>query len=178
MKKQLKQHIKLLATPSVTTEIDIDKFFMCTDRILKGYDCSFRYLRSDSSRNGHIKAKVNKLTGEYKLELAINKSDNIGGQVYTIVHELTHLINNHMFNKELTRKQGEIVADTVALYFIHKYQLLAKYSSSDVARKWDILNYSNNYIDNMQLSKTRYALIVKQINDSKISLEKMYLDEG
>ncbi len=175
MKDQLKTHIELLRTADNKTGFDLQQFIAKTNNILEEYDCKFRYLRSDSKRNGHIKATINKRTGEYKLELAINRQDNIGGQVYTIIHELTHLINNHLFGKELTKKQAEIVADTVGLYFINKYDLLDLYKTSHVASKWDVTNYSNMYIDHMGLSKNRYEQIIKQINDSKIIIEKLYL---
>lgn len=176
MKDQLKSHIRLLSEASVQSELDFEQFINSTKQILEYYKCSFRYLRSDSVRNGHIKAKINRVTNEYSLELAINRQDNIGGQVYTIIHELTHLINNHMFSKELTRKQAEVVADTTAIYFLNKYNLLAKYQNSHVASKWDVLNYSNIYIDNMQLSKHRYQAIIDQINHSKVDLEKLFLE--
>lgn len=176
MKQQLKHHIELLRTTDNHSSLDFEQFLNSTMEILNQYQCTFRYLRKDSHRNGHIKATVNRLSGEYKLELAINRNDNIGGQLYTIIHELTHLINNHIFGKELTKKQSEIVADTVALYFINKYQLLELYLKSDVASKWDVLNYSNLYIDNMQLSATRYSLIIEQINTSKIEIERLYLN--
>lgn len=172
MKKQLKNHIQLLSEANYSS-FDFEQFIKNVEVILDSYDCKFRFLRSDSKRNGHIKAKVNRLTGEYTLEMAINRNDNIGGVVYTIIHELTHLMNNHMFSKELTKKQAEVVADTTAMYFVKKYNLLNLYMSSAVANKWDVLNYSNNYIDNMQLSKQKYELIIKQINDSKIDIERM-----
>lgn len=175
MKEQLKNHIKLLASCEQPIEFDYPQFIERTQSILNDYDCAFRFLRSDCKRNGHIKAKINQLSGEYTLELAINRQDNIGGQVYTIVHELTHLLNNHLFSKMLTSKQGEVVADTTALYFINKYQLMNQYLKSNVASKWDVLNYSNMYIDNMQISKNRYQLIIKQINDTKIDLEKLFI---
>lgn len=175
MKKQLKNHIKLLSTCDEHTDFNFQNFITKTEKILGDYECSFRFLRSDSKRNGHIKAVVNRQTGEYTLELAINRQDNVGGQVYTIIHELTHLINNHMFNKELTAKQAEVVADTTALYFINKFDLMNEYLKSNVASKWDVLNYSNVYIDNMQLSKARYDLIINQINNTKLDLEKLLI---
>lgn len=174
MKEQLKLHVELLRECDIKVELEFEQFINQTMLILNDFDCKFRYLRSDSQRNGHIKAKVNRRTGEYSLELAINRKDNIGGQVYTIYHELTHLINNHIFGKELTSKQAEIVADTTALYFVNKYNLLDLYVKSDVASKWDVLNYSSMYIDNMGISKQRYMLIIEQINSSKIYLEKLY----
>ncbi len=176
MKDQLKTHIQLLTSCDYNTQLDFDKFMNQTQLILNEFECKFRYLRSDSRRNGHISAKVNRRTGEYSLELAINRNDNVGGKVYTIFHELTHLINNHLFGKELTRKQSEVVADTVAIYFLNKYNLYIEYTKSHVASKWDVKNYSNVYIDSMGLSKERYKLIVKQINDSKIYLEKLFLN--
>lgn len=178
MKNQLKHHLQLLRTADVTCELDFEQFLTKTMEILDDYHCKFRYLRVDSHRNGHIKATVNRVTGEYKLELAINRRDNIGGQVYTIIHELTHLINNHIFGKELTKKQSEVVADTVALYFINKYKLLDLYMKSDVASKWDVLNYSNLYIENMQLSAARYNLVISQINASKVEIERLYLNHN
>lgn len=178
MKEQLKHHITLLTEINDHTSLDFEQFLDRTKQILADYQCSFRYLRSDSKRNGHIKAKVNRRTGDYSLELAINRQDNIGGQVYTIIHELTHLINNHMFNKNLTSKQAEVVADTTAIYFLNKYDLVADYLKSHVASKWDVLNYSNMYIDNMQLSKHRYTEIISQINNSKLDLEKLYLSKS
>lgn len=178
MKAQLKYHITLLTEASDQSKLNFEQFLDVTKQILRDYQCSFRYLRSDSKRNGHIKAKVNRRTGEYSLELAINRQDNIGGQVYTIIHELTHLINNHMFNKELTSKQAEVVADTTAIYFLNKYNLLADYLNSHVATKWDVLNYSNMYIDNMQLSTQRYRIIINQINNSKLDLEKLFLSKS
>lgn len=177
MKSQLKSHIKLLRTCDEPKELDYEQFMSHTLAILQQFDCSFRYLRTDSRRNGHIKAKVNRVTGEYSLELAINRQDNVGGQVYTIYHELTHLINNHIFSKELTSKQAEVVADTTALYFINKFQLLDAYKQSDVACKWNVETYSDVYIENMAISKQRYKLIIKQINDSKIYLEKLYMNK-
>lgn len=177
MKEQLKNHIKLLSEANKSS-FNFDQFISRVEVILKSYDCKFRFLRSDSRRNGHIQAKVNRLTGEYTLEMAINRNDNVGGQVYTIVHELTHLMNNHMFSKELTKKQAEVVADTTAMYFVNKYNLLDLYTTSAVASKWDVLNYSNNYIDNMQLSKHKYNLIIKQINDSKVDIERLLLSNS
>ncbi|WOO87119.1 hypothetical protein RZE82_08375 [Mollicutes bacterium LVI A0039] len=175
MKQQLKQHTQLLRTADMPINLDFEAFIHKSMEILDSYECSFRYLRSDSKRNGHIKANVNRRTGEYTLELAINRFDNVGGQVYTIIHELTHLINNHMFSRELSKKQAEVVADTTALYFINKFNLLAEYKTSDVASKWNVETYSDMYIDNMQLSKQRYDLIIRQINDSKIIIQKLYI---
>lgn len=176
MKNQLKNHIVLLKEPSSYQHLDFDKFISATMNILAIYNCKFRYLRVDSKRNGHVKVKINRLTGEHNLELAINKSDNIGGQLYTIIHELTHLLNNHMLNKDISKKQAEVVADSTALYFVAKYSLLDQYLTSDVAKKWDVLNYSNFYIDNMQLSKRRYDLIIRQIIDSKLTITKLLLE--
>lgn len=176
MKKQLKKHIKLLQTCDSHSQLIFDDFLKSILKILDSYECKFRYLRSDSIKNGHIKATVNRSTGEYSLELAINRADNVGGQVYTIIHELTHLINNHIFGKELTKKQGEIVADTTALYFINKYDLVTEYKTSAVSNKWDVENYSNLYIDNMQISKRKYDEIIRQINDSKLIIERMLIE--
>lgn len=177
MKEQLKNHIQLLSE-AAHSEFDYKQFIMSVENILNDYDCKFRFLRSDSKRNGHIKAKVNRLTGEYTLEMAINRNDNIGGLVYTIIHELTHLMNNHMFSKELTKKQAEVVADTTAMYFVKKYNLQNLYTSSAVASKWDVLNYSNNYIDSMQLSKQKYELIIRQISNSKIDIERLLVSNS
>ncbi len=175
IKKQLKNHIQLLAIADTKQNFDFDKFINKSQKILQDYDCQFRFLRSDSKKNGQLRVKINRLTGEYQLDLAINKKDNMAGMVYTILHELTHLINNHIFGKELTRKQAEVVADTVAIYFINKYELRALYLKSDVANKWDVLNYSNNYIDQMSLSSERYNRIISQINSSKLIIEKLYI---
>lgn len=174
MKSLLKREIVNLHTIEMVSEFDKDEFINQTKRILISYNCSFRFLRSDSKKNGHIKAKINRQTNEYTLELAINANDNWGGMVYTVFHELTHLMNNHLFDRNLSKKQAEIVADTTALYFVKYYGLFEEYKSSNVAQKWDVNNYSNFYIDNMQLSKKRYVNIIEQINTTKNKLIELY----
>lgn len=174
MKNELKKEILNLHESGIVSDFSEEKFIDQTQKILNSYNCSFRFLRSDSKKNGHIKAKINRQTNEYTLELAINANDNCGGMVYTVFHELTHLINNHLFDRSLSKKQAEIVADTTALYFVKYYGLLDEYKSSNVAQKWDINNYSNFYIDNMQLSKKRYAIIIEQINTTKNKLTELY----
>lgn len=175
IKQELKNRITMMKECENKKDIDFQLFLQQTETILNEYDCSFRFLRSDSRANGKLSAKVNRRTGEYTLNLAINRNDTIAGMVYTICHELTHLINNHIFSKELSSKQGEVVADTVAWYFINKFKLHEEYLKSSAASKWDVENYSNLYIDSMAISKRKYNIIIEQIATSKIYIERNYL---
>ncbi len=163
MKNKLKSEIQQIITSG--NEINVqDNFFQNVTNLLQQYDCSFRFLRKDSKRNGHVKIK--KINGIYYRELAINKKDNDAGKMYTIIHELTHLVNNHVHSKNLTSKQKEVVADSTALYFIYCCGLLTQYKNSNVATKWDVLNYSNAYIDSMQISEKRSKVIIDEIRNS------------
>lgn len=175
IKQELKNRIAMMKECDNQKDIDFPLFLKQTELLLNEYDCSFRFLRSDSRANGKLSAKVNRKTGEYTLNLAINRNDTIAGMVYTICHELTHLINNHIFSKDLSRKQGEVVADTVAWYFINKFNLRDQYLKSSAAKKWDVENYSNIYIDSMAISKHRYQVIIEQIATSKVYIERNYL---
>ncbi len=175
IKQELINHIDLLRASDIKYKLDEQQFITASVAIMQEYNCSFRYLRSDSMRNGHVRVKINRLTGERLTEIAINRLDNIGGSLYTIIHELTHLINEHATSRELTKSQAEVVADTVAWYFVNMFDLKSMYMSSHVANKWDVQNYSIAYINKMGLSANRYKLIIKQINMTKIILQREYL---
>lgn len=178
MKQQLKNQIQLLRISDQHKDIDFENFWEVTNKIVELFDCKLRYLRVDSHRNGHAKVVINRETGEKKYELAINKNDNIAGKVYTIIHELTHIINNHMLSRYVTRKQAEVVADTCAYYFLSRYNLLELFSQSNVASKWDVSEYANKYIDSMGLSKISYQRIIGQINNSKVEVLNLFLKMG
>lgn len=178
MKQQLKNQVQLLKSSDQTKDVDFENFWEVTKIIVSQFNCRLRYLRSDSHRNGHAKVTVNRQTGEKKYELAINRYDNPGGKIYTIIHELTHIINNHMLSRNITRKQAEVVADTCAYYFLNRYKLVEEFKTSHVAKKWNVEQYANKYIDIMQLSPNSYKKIIEQINTSKIDILHLYLENG
>ncbi len=142
---------------------DDKSFFIGFNEILKNYNCKFGYQNKNSKKHGHVKRKVNLETKEESIELKIEKNENLAGQVYVIVHELTHLINEHTKNNDLTKKQKEVVADTVAIMYVKTYDLYNDLLISNMSKKWDVSSYSKNYIKNMSFSNKRKDMIIEQI---------------
>ncbi len=157
-----------------TFVFDDKSFFIGFKLILEDYNCKFGYQNKGSKKHGHVKRKINLQTNEETLELKIEKDENLAGQVYVIIHELTHLINDHTKTKDLTKKQKEVVADTVAIMYVKTYGLYDDLLRSNMAKKWDVSSYSKNYIKNMSFSNKRRDFIIKQIletfNELKIDL--------
>ncbi|MFV0246713.1 MAG: hypothetical protein ACK5HS_02125 [Mycoplasmatales bacterium] len=172
-KLELQAQVQEILNQEQRIDLDINKFYDYMLEVLKAYNCSFGYQRSDSKKHGHFKIKTDRVTGEETWEIKIERNDNDAGKIYTLIHETTHLLNNHVQNRELTKKQAEVVADTVALHFIYKFNLKEELNNSSVSKKWDVDQYTNTYIKNMSLSNQRKELIIKQI-DSTID----YLDKG
>ncbi len=146
-----------------TFVFDDKSFFIGFKRILQDYNCKFGYQNKGSKKHGHVKRKVNLQTNEETLELKIEKDENLAGQVYVIIHELTHLINEHTKNKDLTKKQKEVVADTVAIMYVKTYGLYDDLLESNMSKKWDVSSYSKNYIKSMSFSIKRRDMIINQI---------------
>ncbi len=165
-KKYLEEQIKILLNDVPSKQFDVEYFFEKTFIILENYNCSFGYQNKNSKKHGHVKLKTNLKTGEQSLELKIERNENIAGKIYTIIHELTHLINNHLTSKHLTSKQKEVVADTVALMFIKSYSLEEELLKSKMATKWNINAYSKDYIQSMTISKQRANVVIEEIKKS------------
>lgn len=172
-KLELQAQVQEILNQEQRIDLDINKFYDYMLEVLKTYNCFFGYQRSDSKKHGHFKIKTDRVTGEETWEIKIERNDNDAGKIYTLIHETTHLLNNHVQNRELTKKQAEVVADTVALHYIYKFNLKEELNNSSVSKKWDVDQYTNTYIKNMSLSNQRKELIIKQI-DSTID----YLDKG
>lgn len=147
-------------------DIIVRDFMKVISKILDEYDCSFGYVNRGSRKNGHVRLRIDKVMNQRSLELKINRNDNVAGKVYTLIHEVTHLYNEHLESKNLTRKQAEIVADSVAMIFIYALKLEVKILDSDVASKWDVFEYSNNYIKSMACSDKRKIEIFRQIRNT------------
>ncbi len=169
-KKYLEDQIEILLKSVPNKHFDFESFFERFFIILENYNCTFGYQNKNSKKHGHVKLKTNLKTGVQSLELKIERQENIAGKIYTIIHELTHLVNNHLTSKHLTLKQKEVVADTVALMFIKSYNLEEELLKSNLAKKWNINSYSKDYIKSMTISKQRAYLVVDEIKKSYILL--------
>ena len=90
---------------------------------LKEHNINLGYQRRGCKKQGHYKEyyQDNKVI---KKEILIEQDENDAGKVYVLIHELTHVINNHLHDKTLTKPQKEVVADQVAKHFINKWNLL------------------------------------------------------
>lgn len=156
-------------------KFNIEQFEINFKRLLKEYNCSFGYQNKNSKKHGHVKRKLNIVTGQEIIEMKIEENENVAGKIYTIIHEFTHLINNHLISKDLTYKQKEVVADTVALMIINLLNMKSELENSNLSKKWDIDSYSKNYIYNMACSPKREKDIVEQIKNSFYFLsEKLF----
>ncbi len=138
-------------------------------------NCSFGYQQKNCKKHGHFKKKTNKKTGEQKYEIRIEKNDNDAAKIYTLIHEITHLLNDHLDNKNLTYAQQEYVADYVAMYFIEELNLKKELEQSNMAKKWDIYTYSSDYLANKKINKLQHENIQLQINRTKNHLKNMFI---
>lgn len=148
-------------------------FFAVTKQYLAQKNCSFGYQNKNSHKHGHFKQRI--VDGKIvKQEIKIERNELLPAQIYVTCHELAHFINNHPSSKELTGKQKEIVADTVALMFLKNVGLYYWLPLCHVSEKWDPYNYSTAYLNNMAVSAKRVKLIEKQILQTHAELINIY----
>lgn len=176
-KKELILKIDKLKNIKETLIFDDEIFFIEFMNILKEYNCEFGYQNKGSKKHGHVKRKINLNTKEESLELKIERDENLAGKVYVIIHELTHLINEHVISKNLSRKQKEVVADTTAIMYVKTYGLYNDLLKSNMSKKWNVKLYSNNYINNMAFSLKKEDEIIKQIKETYCFLIKKLSNE-
>ncbi len=155
-------------------KLDKAKFFNDLKITLNLYNINFGYQNTNSKKHGHLKVKKNLKTNEKIVELKIQKDETFAGQVYTIIHELTHFINDHIESNALTKKQAEVVADTVGIMFVKKYNLYDEYLKANISKKWDVTKYSENYINSMSFSDKKRNIILQQIDDTYEVLIKIF----
>ncbi len=134
----------------------------CLSPFFNYKDCSFGYQRKNCKKHGHLKKKINKKTNEVSYELKIEQFDNEAAKVYTLIHELTHLLNDHLDNKDITYAQKEWVADEVSMYFIKSFGFYDLLKKSEMAKKWNIDIYGESHIKNKKISDKRKQIMIRQ----------------
>lgn len=123
------------------------------------------YQRKGCKKQGHYKEYYqNNIL--IKKEILIEKNENDAGKIYILIHELTHVINNHLHDKTLTKPQKEVVADQVAKHFINKWELINEIRESSVYQNQDLLAYSQKWLNNRQFSDKKSEIINQQIEYS------------
>lgn len=132
---------------------------------LKEHNINLGYQRRGCKKQGHYKEyyQDNKVI---KKEILIEQDENDAGKVYVLIHELTHVINNHLHDKTLTKPQKEVVADQVAKHFINKWELINDIKTSNIYIEQDLLAYSQKWLNNRQFSDKKSEIINKQIEYS------------
>ncbi|MGL4590028.1 MAG: hypothetical protein ACRCUP_07315 [Mycoplasmatales bacterium] len=153
----------LIASTSFIQVVSWEEFLKSTLPLLTRFNCDFKYLRKNCKKNGHLRRKYTDYTrSDYQDEIRIESADDDVSKIYTMSHEITHLINNHLESKTLTAKQKEVVADTVAKMIVKRI-CTDDLSRASISRKMPIDDYAKNYIQNMALSEQRSKLIIHQI---------------
>src|SRR5699024_6160691 len=82
--------------------------------LLQKYNCNLVITNAHLKKKGHIKYAFNQTNKIIKIEMKLVLQQELVENLYLLFHELTHLINEHPIKKDLTKKQKEVVADTVA----------------------------------------------------------------
>ncbi len=149
-----------------------DYVYECLEPLLTYKNCSFGYQRRNCKKHGHLKKRISRVSGEVSYEIKIEREDFDAALIYTFIHELTHHLNDHLDNRNLTYAQQEWVADEVGMYFIKKLGLMYELESSKLAKKWDIHGYGDKYIANKRISTKRRKLMTYQKDNTidKISV--------
>ncbi len=121
----------------------------------------FAYQANNCKRQGaYIEKKQNGILYKY---IKISNKDNNAGQIYTLIHELTHYYNKHIHDKTLTYAQKEVVADQVGKYFIVKWDLIKELKNSDIYINHSLATYSQDWLTNRQFSDHKSIIINQQI---------------
>lgn len=142
------------------------------ETILKEHNCTFRWQKTSLKKKGHLKYVQNRNNVIMKKEMAIAKYQNVSELLYLFIHEIVHLINNHPIDNSITKKQKEVVADTVAKMMISSLNLTNELSSSSLFKELSLSSYSVRWMKNATLSLAKKQLVFSQINSSYIYLEK------
>ena len=138
---------------------------------------NFGYQRKNCKKHGHYKKIIKNDSVFY--EIKIEKDDNDAGKIYTLIHELTHCINNHLDEKKLTVPQKEMVCDQVSKYYINKFNLHQEILNSKLHQKFNILLYSAIWMKNRNVSDEKMLEINRQIeNTIKIINSYLEVDEN
>ena len=143
-------------------------------KLLNENNVDFGYQRKNCKKNGHFKKKI--INGISYYEIKIEKEDNEAAKIYTLIHELTHMLNGHLDDKALTNPQKEVVADQVGKHFIVKFKMIEELKNSKLNKKWDVQNYSQNWMNNRQISEKKSNIINEQIINA-IDIINGYMEE-
>lgn len=132
--------------------------------ILNDKNCSFVLSNDSYKKKGHLKATIHNNKIDYEMKLS--KLPSLCEMLYIFAHEFTHLINSHPINKDLTFRQKEVVADTVAKMIINSLNLYDELENSYLYKQLQLHSYSIMWIKNGSFSSKKENLVFKQINDS------------
>ena len=143
------------------------------DPFFQEHNIKFGYQRKNCKKHGHYKKMIK--NGLVSYEIKIEQNDNDAGKIYTLIHELTHCINNHLDEKKLTISQKELVCDQVSKYFINKYDLHQEILTSQLHKKFNVLLYSANWMKNKNVSDEKMLEINNQI-EKAIKIINYYLE--
>lgn len=154
--------------------MEFKNFYEATCKLLDHNNTVFGYQRKNCKKHGHVKKTVNRTTKEIKYELLIEKDDNDAAKIYTFSHELAHLLNDHLDNKEITYAQKEWVANLVGLNIIDYLGLEEELKKSRLSQKWDLDTYGENYIKNRKVTEKKYFIMENQVDvTTKKIIEKL-----
>lgn len=134
---------------------------------------AFGYQRKNCKKHGHFKKCIFHKTNIVTYEIKIEKYDNDAAKIYTLAHEFTHLINDHLDSKILTYAQKEWVADIVGKNIIEILNMRSELDDSNLAKKWNIDTYGESYIKGRKISKQRLEIMDNQVDKSMYILTKM-----
>lgn len=139
--------------------VEIIKPYLDENNIILGYQ------RKGCKKQGHYKERYLG-TELISREILIEGNENDSGKIYVLIHELTHVLNNHIHDKSLTKPQKEVVADQVAKHFINKWELVDEIKSSAIYQEQNLLAYSQQWLNNRQFSEKKSEIINQQIDYS------------
>lgn len=126
------------------------------------YGVELKPQRRGCKKGGHY--KVTKLSnGAMRREIVFDQTDNQAAQIYVLIHETTHLVHNHPFDRSLTSAQKEVVADQVSKHFIVKWDLIDELKSSAIYNRLNLFTYSQQWLNQRQFSHHRSLVINDQI---------------
>lgn len=164
--KALLAYIKeIKAQPPVPQVYSNEEIFKRLIECIIDLNIKVGFQNRNSKKHGHLKKKINLRTNEVTYEIKIEREEILIGKIYTLLHELTHYISEHLDTKFLSAKQCEVVADTVAILTMQKLGNYDQLKLAMVNKKWDAETYSELYIKNMVISKQRMLVLKKQIDE-------------
>lgn len=132
--------------------------------ILKNYNCTFIWQSRSFKKKGHLKYQTK--NGILHKEIAIASYSSSPELLYLTFHELTHLINDHPVSKNITTKQKEVVADTVAKMLLSSLGLLDSLSSTSLELDLNLTLYSILWLKKATLTKSKEKIVFEQIENT------------